>query len=175
MAEVFGRDVGGIKRLRDLIRRHGDELEADLLDTGDRTLRLRNCPSEDFTWRDLRIFVKFVGVRSNLYRKLFPESADWDLRNQLLAAIIDTMHDQWWLRCGGEDSGYPRPDPLPRPGVGKRKGDHRRGNATRSETNKALGMRLDNESDPNREAKIRNLFRGPNKGPVRDISKGGVR
>jgi hypothetical protein len=110
-------------------------------------------------------------VRSNLYRKLFPEAADWDLSNQLLATVIDTMRWQWWSRCGGEDTGHAAPDPIQRPGVPKRKGDHRRGRAPRSEANKVLGMRLDNESDPNREAKIRNLFRGPNKGPIRDLSK----
>lgn len=111
-------------------------------------------------------------MRSNLYRKLFPESADWDLRNQLLATAIDVMRMQHWARCGGDESGYPPPDPIERPGVKKRRGDHRRGNAPRSETNRVLKMRLDNESDPDREAKIRKLFSGPNKGPVRDISKG---
>lgn len=106
-----------------------------------------------------------------MYRKLFPESADWNLSNHLLATIFDTMQVQWWLRCGGTESGHAPPDPYPRPGVKKRQ-DHRRGNAPRSETNKVLGMRLDNESDPDREAKIRRLFSGPNKGPVRDISQG---
>lgn len=93
------------------------------------------------------------------------------MSNQLLATIIDIMQYQWWSRCGGTESGSPPPDPVPRPGVKKRAGDHRRGNAPRSETNKVLKMRLDDE-DPDREAKIKNLFRGPNRGPVRDISKG---
>lgn len=118
----------------------------------------------------MRIFVKFISVSSHLYRKLFPESADWDLSNQLLATVIDVMRLQWWLYCGGDESGSPPPDPIQRPGVAKRRGDHRRGNAPRSETNKVLGMRLTKEDDPDREAKVRNLFRGPNKGPVRDIT-----
>lgn len=110
-------------------------------------------------------------MRSNLYRTLFPEAADWDLANHLLANIFDAMQMQWWQRCGGTDSGYPPPDPYPRPGAKKRQ-DHRRGHAPRSETNRVLKMRLDNESDPEREAKIRKLFSGPNRGPVRDITKG---
>jgi hypothetical protein len=107
-----------------------------------------------------------------LYRTLFPEAADWDLSNQLLATVIDIIQYQWWARCGGTETGSPPPDPIERPGVKKRQGDHRRGNAPRSETNRVLKMRLDNESDPDRETKIRNLFRGPNRGPVRDITKG---
>ena len=119
----------------------------------------------------MRIFVKFVSIRSHLYRKLFPEAADWDLTNQLVASFIDVVRMQWWQRCGGDESGSPPPDPIERPGVKKRQGSHRRGNAPRSETNKVLGMRLDNESDPDREKKIRNLFRAGSRGPVRDLSK----
>lgn len=132
-------------------------------------MRLRNCPSEDFNWRDLRVFVKYVGVSSHLYRKLFPESADWDMSNQLLASVIDLMRWFQWVKMGGTDSGLPAPDPIERPGVKKRRGDHRRGNATRSETNKVLGMRL--EDDPERRAKIAKVFRGQSTGPIRDLSK----
>jgi hypothetical protein len=91
------------------------------------------------------------------------------MSNQLLATVIDVMQIQWWQRCGGMEAG-PQPDPIPRPGV-KRRQDHRRGHAPRSETNQVLGMRLDSTTDPDREAKIRNLFRGPNTGPIRDLSK----
>jgi hypothetical protein len=168
VAESCGCDPGGIARLKALAEEHGEELEADLL-AAPGNLRLRNCPSEDFNWRDLKVFVKFVGVRSHLYRKLFPESADWDLSNQLLASIIDIQRWFQWVRMGADDSGVPPPDPIERPGVSKRKADHRRGNAPRSETNRVLKMRLTDEEDPNRKAKVRKMFRGPNTGPVRDI------
>jgi hypothetical protein len=134
-------------------------------------LRLRDCPSERFNWRDLRVFVKYVGVSSNLYRKLFPEASDWDLSNQLLASVIDLMRWFQWVKLGATESGMPAPDPIERPGVKKRRGDHRRGNATRSETNRELGMRLTDEEDPDRKAKLRNIFRGPNTGPIRDLTK----
>jgi hypothetical protein len=106
-----------------------------------------------------------------LYRKLFPEAADWDMHNQLLASVIDLGRWFQWVRMGGTDSGMPPPDPIERPGVKKRRGDHRRGNAPRSETNKALGMRLTDAEDPNRKAKLAKIFRGPNTGPVRDLTK----
>lgn len=92
------------------------------------------------------------------------------MSNQLLASIIDIIQYQWWQRCGGTETGHAPPDPIPRPGVKKRQ-DHRRGNAPRSETNKVLGMRLTLEEDPEREAKIRKLFSGPNTGPIRDLRR----
>jgi hypothetical protein len=98
---------------------------------------------------------------------MFPEKAGWDLNAQLLASIIDIQHWFQWARMGGTDSGYPVPDPIPRPGVERRKGDHRRGNAKRSETNKELGMNLAN--DPARMARLKQLFSGSNPGPVRDL------
>lgn len=75
-----------------------------------------------------------------------------------------------WVKTGHE--GAP-PRPIPRPGVKPPEGSHRRGNATRSETNKVLGMRLTAEEDPDRQAKLRRIFRGTFTGPIRDITKTG--
>lgn len=99
---------------------------------------------------------------------MFPEKAGWDLNAQLLASLIDIGHWMQWARAGGTDSGSPAPDPIPRPGVERRKGDHKRGNAKRSETNKELGMNLAAD-DAARIKRLRLLFSGSNPGPVRDL------
>lgn len=111
MAGRCASHSGGIRRLQRLAAEHGDALEADLILSG---LRLRDCPSREFDWRDLHVFVKYVGVRSNLYRAMFPDSANWDLTNQLLAAAVDIGNWFVWARQGGKGE---RPDRIPRPGV----------------------------------------------------------
>lgn len=111
MAERRRSDRGGIARLIRVIDQHGDALEADLIKDN---LRLRDCPSEGFDWRDLRIYVKHVGAESNLYKAMFPESAGWNVTTQLLAAITDVAHWFQWVRAGAE--GEP-PQRITRPGV----------------------------------------------------------
>jgi hypothetical protein len=100
-----------------------------------------------------------------LYRKLFPEAADWDLQNQLLATSIDIQRWFQWVRGGCE--GHP-PDPIKRPGVKPPEGAHRRGKAPKSVSDKKLGMKL-SDVDPERLALLRAAFRGQSRGPVRDL------
>lgn len=100
---------------------------------------------------------------------MYPEKAGWDLNAQLLAGLIDIGHWMQWARAGGTDSGSPMPDPIPRPGIDRRAGDHRRGNAKMSETNKELGMNIPTGVNSPEFARLRNLFSGSNPGPVRDL------
>lgn len=86
-------------------------MEADLIPFG---LRLRNCPTPEFNWRDLHVIVKHSDPDSNLYRAVFPESAGWNLTNQLLAALTDVGIWFQWVRMGAEGDA---PDRVTRPGV----------------------------------------------------------
>lgn len=95
---------------------------------------------------------------------MFPDRAGWDLNTQLLASIIDIQRWFQWVKLGCEG---PAPDPVQRPGVQPNQGDHRRGRAKRSETNKELDMKL--VDDEARRERVRQLFSGTNTGPVRDI------
>jgi hypothetical protein len=86
-------------------------LEADLIERG---LRLRDCPTPGFNWRDLHVIVRHARVDSNLYREIFPEAAGWNLTNQLLAAAVDIGIWFKWVRLGHEGDA---PDRISRPGV----------------------------------------------------------
>jgi hypothetical protein len=97
-----------------VIDKHGEALEADLIDRG---LRLRWCPSPDFTWRDLHLFVKFADMDSKLMRSMYPDKAGWTLTNQLLAIIADVLRWLQWAKTKDGMKGYNQPEPIPRPGV----------------------------------------------------------
>ena len=55
MAEALGNEAGGISGLRDLIRRDGRALEADL--RSEYGVRLRDLYTGDLTWRELISYV----------------------------------------------------------------------------------------------------------------------
>lgn len=61
------------------------------------------------------VIVKQSPRDSALVRELIGESHDWDLRNQLLAAIADASHVANWQRAEGKKKDMPKP--IPRPGV----------------------------------------------------------
>lgn len=104
--EIFG--------LLALIDEHGGPLEADLLDAG---LRLRDCPSESFSWRDLWVFVTYADVGSRIVAATNPEQAGWDKHAMLLATIADdTTWLHWAKTQAAADGGMP-PDRIVRPGV----------------------------------------------------------
>lgn len=89
-------------------------LEADLIKAG---LRLRDCPSPGFTWRDLQIFIEYLDNDSSLVALVHPERAGWTKTNMLLADLIDTARIHLWLNTVDGREGRNFPEPIPRPGV----------------------------------------------------------
>lgn len=109
-----GVSIEQLLHLEALKRSHAEGLEADLIDKG---LRLRNCPSLDFNWRDLWVIYRSLVNQpsSNLYRSIAPDSAGWTLENQLLASIADSQHWLQWAKAGAKKGDMPKR--IQRPGV----------------------------------------------------------
>lgn len=115
MAGIRQGSIGGIQRLIGIIDKYGEALEADLLRDG---LRLRDCPSERFNWRDLYVYVKHSRVDSELFRAMFPDRHGWDKTEMLLAEAVDTLHWLQWVKTKAGQRNQDRPKQIPRPGVG---------------------------------------------------------
>lgn len=109
--------VSEVGQLIALIDAHGGALEADLIDRG---MRLRDFPSERHNWRDLWVFVQYLGVHSNAYAATNPERAGWGRAEQLLAHIADDMSWIQWSKTEAAQNGAEPPDPIVRPGVAPR-------------------------------------------------------
>lgn len=105
----------GIAGLLGLIRQYGDALEADLLNSPG-NLRLRDCPSDRFTWRDLLVFVRYASPDSHLYAAMHPDYAGWTKQTMLLALIGDELRWLHWAKTTAAHEGGMPPDPIPRPG-----------------------------------------------------------
>ena len=123
-----------------MIGEHGEALEADLIRCG---LRLRDCPSESFDWRDLLVLVRHSGSETALYKSMYPEQAGWTLTNMLLAAIVDVLRWLQWAKTKDGARGYNMPEPIPRPGVkGSRRDVHpRSAGLPRSRVRQLLGLK----------------------------------
>ncbi|MDF1902755.1 DUF5361 domain-containing protein [Mycolicibacterium smegmatis] len=109
-----GIQMGELFRINLMIRRHSEALEADLIDKG---LRLRNCPTEDFNWHDLKVIIRYLPVTSNLYSEMFPDRAGWTKEAMLTASVADSLHWLQWAKTKDGAKGRNRPKPIPRPGV----------------------------------------------------------
>lgn len=107
-------EVEEIWGLLTLIGEHGGALEADLLAAG---LRLRDCPSEAFSWRDLWVFVTYADVNSHIVAATNPERAGWDKHAMLLATIADDTGWLHWAKTQSAADGGMPPDRIIRPGV----------------------------------------------------------
>src|SRR6185312_15833247 len=94
-AEGVTGGFGGIISLLDVIEEHGAALEADLIDKG---LRLRDCPTKKFNWRDLLVIYRHLGFSSHTYESMHPDQAGWTLTNQLLAASADVLRWLQWVK-----------------------------------------------------------------------------
>ena len=110
---------GGILSLLTLIGDHGEALEFDLIRLG---LRLRDCPSPGFNWRDLWVICRRLGRDSELYKSMNPEDdTAWSVTDYLLAMVADNTAFRLWQAAGGKGK---KPKPVPRPGdVKKYSGD----------------------------------------------------
>lgn len=114
MVRQPGRDHGGIRGLVRLIWDHGEALEYDLIERG---LRLRDVGQPAFTWRDLRIIVRYLPRESALVNELDPDAAGWSLESLLLATVADGIHWLQWAKTKDGQKGRHQPKPIPRPGV----------------------------------------------------------
>lgn len=113
---------GGILGLLCVVEEHGDALEYDLIRAG---LRLRDCPSEAFTWRDLLVFVRHSDDRSALWQAQHPKFKGWPIEARLLAIIANALRWLVWAktRDGAKNRNKPVPigpdmnDKVSRPGL----------------------------------------------------------
>lgn len=116
MAGGFAGGSGGIFGLCRLLREHGEAVEYDLIALG---LRLEWLGTDALSWRDLLVIVKQSPRGSALSRAVNGEDDFWGLPEHLLAGIFDLLASANWQRGGDEKA--KRPDPFPRPGVGRRR------------------------------------------------------
>lgn len=110
---------GGILAVLTLLEEHGEAVEFDLIGLG---LRLRDCPSPGFNWRDLWVICRRLGRDSELYKSMNPEDdTAWSVTDYLLAMVADNTAFRLWQAAGGKGK---KPKPVPRPGdVKKYSGD----------------------------------------------------
>ncbi|PPG25969.1 hypothetical protein C5E10_18030 [Pseudoclavibacter sp. RFBG4] len=71
---------------------------------------------DDLSWRQLDIFIGGCQLDSStaLYKVMNPDHR-WDLSEQLLAHVADTLAAGNWQRAGKKSA--PKPKPIKRPGV----------------------------------------------------------
>lgn len=109
-----GVTVFEIQELLDCIEEHSAPLEYDLMAKG---LRLRHCPSPEFNWRDLWVFITYMDLDSALVRAASPERAGWTKTAMLLADIADGTDWLVWSKTISAAEGGSPPNRRVRPGV----------------------------------------------------------
>lgn len=114
MADPLGREPGGILSLASLLEEQSEAIEYDLIRLG---LRLRNLGSDALTWRDLKVIVRCSPLDSALTRAKYPVEQQWQLSQQLLADMADSLRWLVWSKTTDAQHGRNRPDPIERPGV----------------------------------------------------------
>lgn len=144
-----------IRSLLALIEKHSAPLEADLIKAG---LRLRHCPSTEFNWRDLWVFVAYMDPSSSLYSAVNPDAGGWTRTNMLLADIADSASWLVWSKTRAASKGGTPPDRIPRPGVAKKK--HRDGSKVKPAPLQRIRevYGISEASDPFRARKIATAF-----------------
>ena len=147
--EITIEEIIGLVRTR---TNHALELEADLIEIG---LRLRNCPTPEFNWRDLYAIVKTRGPHSNLYAAVYPDKAGWDMANQLSAEAVDVLRWLQWAKSEASENPDTMPKPSPRPGVG----DAPSGEPKHRKMTLEQAKKIFDRPDPDREAKLFKMFR----------------
>ncbi|QGJ92123.1 tail assembly chaperone [Gordonia phage Lauer] len=114
--EDSGITLGGIAGLLELILhdKKGPALEADLLSAG---FRLRHVGTEQFSWRDLKIFLENLDVHSKLFAIEHPDEAGWDRKVLLMADMVDSLRWLVWAKTKDGQKNRKHPKPIPRPGI----------------------------------------------------------
>jgi hypothetical protein len=106
--------VGDLFSIDDLIRKHSEHLESDLIDKG---MRLRHFPSDEFTWHDLKVIISHLSEHSSLFAAVYPDRAGWDRKVDLQASTVDMLRILAWQPTADGRKGRNVPQQIPRPGV----------------------------------------------------------
>lgn len=78
---------------------------------------MRHVGTDDFTWRDLLVFIKTSGWEDSLTREMYPKEANWPPQNMLLAEIVDAVNWLVWAKTEDGAKNRNAPHPIPRPGI----------------------------------------------------------
>lgn len=117
MARVLRAEAGGIRGLRELIRRHGRALEADL-PAAYPGVRLRQLYTGELTWRELASLVQGLPANSRLRTALNEGRTEPTAEAVLLADIFDMLQNvDWHIVASNVDkkTNLPKmPKPYPR-------------------------------------------------------------
>lgn len=109
-----GLKIGDLLQVATVLQDHREPVEADLIDKG---LRLRQCPTPEFNWQDLKVILRHLPVTSKTIAAMFPDRAGWTREALLLAEQVDSLHWLQWAQTKDGRKGRNRPKPIPRPGV----------------------------------------------------------
>jgi hypothetical protein len=120
VGKSIGDICGGITGLLRLIDEHPGALQADLIAL---ELRLRDCPSPQFDWRDLSVIVRHSSPKSHVFAALHPSKAGWDATTILIGCAVDYLAILVWAKTKDAQKGRNRPksvmpwnNPTPRQG-----------------------------------------------------------
>jgi len=124
VAEALRCRAGGITGLRRFLEEYGEAVEWDIPHywPGRSLLELYRG---EMSWRELRIFLKFLPPESataRAVRRSTPEEDAWTLDRQLLASAVDAIRENTFatVKLGGDPKKTGRlkpPQPIARPGV----------------------------------------------------------
>lgn len=128
MAEAVRAGVGGIAGLRRFLTEYGEAVEWDMARYWPGRSLLELYRSE-MSWRELRVFLKFLPPESATARAMrgsTPEEDAWTLDRQLLASVVESVRENTFamVKLHGDPKKTKRmkpPDPIERPGVEVRK------------------------------------------------------
>ncbi|WP_181130008.1 hypothetical protein [Rathayibacter sp. AY1E1] len=113
--QVRGR-AGGIYGLFDLLTgEHAEAIRTDLVLAG---FHLHDVGTERLSWFELRLLIRRWEQRPESSTSESVHGLRWDIGEQLLAMIADTLAQGNWQRAGRKTA--PRPKPIPRPWEKKR-------------------------------------------------------
>lgn len=120
MAGGIDGQPGGILAVSAELSEHGEAIEYDLIRMG---LRLADLGTLALSWRDLLVIIRQAPPESAYVRSVRGEDSQWQLTQQLLASIKDSVEMGNWQRANaGRKAPTPRPKPIPRPGIRNDKG-----------------------------------------------------
>ncbi|WP_036530044.1 DUF5361 domain-containing protein [Nocardia sp. CNY236] len=114
MAHPLGGHLGGILSLDALLEEHVEAIRYDLITL---SLRLHQLGTELLGWHDLKAIVKWLPADSALQRSMHPDTHVWQLNQQLLADMTDSLRWLVWSKTDDARNGRNRPERIPRPGV----------------------------------------------------------
>lgn len=100
--------------LDDLARKHGQAIEADLMQVG---LRVRYVGESWFSWADFVAFIRWLPRDSAFMRSKNPEFEGWGVAEYQLADMVDSLGWLVWAKTKDGSRGRNKPKPYPRPGV----------------------------------------------------------